>query len=114
MYSLLGLAHLLIAIMAAPITVYVFLLVVPAWAVWLGIRMRRGDRGVTHAVRRTHYALLLVALLLISYGVVALRAAEESARSGGGLLGGFGMIPIAIGVSLALFSILTLVLTNRR
>jgi hypothetical protein len=42
-------------------------------------------------VRRTHYVFLAVDGLLIWYGFWMLRAAEESARHGGGLLGGLGL-----------------------
>ena len=41
-----------------------------------------------------------------------LRAAEESAARGGGLLGGLGLIPIGLGVFLGCFSILTLVVAR--
>lgn len=48
--------------------------------------------------------------LLIWHGVWARRAAAESAARGGGLLGGFGLLPIALGCGLALFSVIVLML----
>jgi hypothetical protein len=111
----LAVAHILIAILLAPITVFAPpLLLGPAWAIWLGVRLWRHDPGVIGTLRRTHYGFLVLDGLLITYGFMALRAAEESAKRGGGLLGGFGLIPIVIGVSLGLFSILTLLLIVRR
>ena len=43
-------------------------------------------------------ALFLMAALLIAYGIFALRAAERSAAHGGGLLGGFGILPLGLGI----------------
>jgi hypothetical protein len=115
MYRALAVAHIVIAILLAPITVFAPpLLAGPAWAIWLGVRLWRSEPGVIRTLRRTHYTFLVLDALLISYGFMALRAAEESAKRGGGLLGGFGLIPILIGVVLAMFSILTLLLTRRR
>jgi hypothetical protein len=44
--------------------------------------------------------VLVVAALLGAYGVFALRAAKQSAARGGGLLGAFGLLPLALGVVL--------------
>ena len=51
-------------------------------------------------LRRTHVVLLVVATLLGAYGLFALRAAQQSAAKGGGLLGAFGLLPLALGVML--------------
>ena len=64
-------------------------------------------------MRRTHVVFLAIDALLIWYGFWMLQAAEESAARGGGLLGGLGIIPIALGIVLALFSVVTLVLIRR-
>jgi len=42
--------------------------------------------------------VIFCALLLCAYGWMAYRAAEQSAASGGGLLGGYGVIPLALGL----------------
>lgn len=73
--------------------------------------MWRGDPTVIQPLRRTHYVFLAIDAVMIVYGLLALKAAEESAKRGGGLLGGFGIIPIAIGSVLAVFSIIVLACT---
>ena len=80
----------------------------PVWAVVLGVRMWQRHPNAGRAVRRTHAAFLVIDALLIWYGVWALRAGAESAARGGGLLSGFGIIPIALGCGLAFFSVIVL------
>lgn len=87
------------------------LLAGPVWAVVLGVRMWQRRPNVGRSLRRTHAAFLAIDALLIAYGMWALRAGAESAARGGGLLSGFGIIPIALGCGLALFSVIVLVLT---
>ena len=87
------------------------LLAGPVWAVVLGVRMWKRQPSVGRALRRTHAVFLAIDALLICYGVWALRAAAESAARGGGLLGGFGLIPIVLGSGLALVSVIVLLLT---
>jgi hypothetical protein len=99
----------LFALVAAPI-----LLIGPIWGVMLGIRLWRGDGTVLAAVRWTHVIYLGIDALLMAYGAFALRAAEQSAARGGGLMGGFGLMPLGAGILLAGFSILTLALARPR
>ena len=118
MLRALAVAHIVIAIVLIPMTLFPLtlapvLLIGPVWSIRLGLRMWRREPGVVRTLRRTHYTFLVVDGLLIWWGFAALRAAEESAKRGGGLLGGFGLIPIGVGVTLALFSIVTLLLTLR-
>ena len=118
MLRALAVAHIVIAMVLMPMTLFPLilaplLLIGPVWSVRLGLRMWRREPGVVRTLRRTHYAFLAIDAGLIWWGIVALGAAEESARRGGGLLGGFGLIPIGIGATLALFSVVTLLLTVR-
>lgn len=64
------------------------------------------------ALRRTHWAFLLIDVLLVAYGIFALRAAERSAARGGGLLGGIGLVPLGLGMVMALFSGVTLLIAR--
>jgi hypothetical protein len=45
-------------------------------------------------------------------GLFALRAAERSAARGGGLLGDFGLLPLGLGIVMACFSGVTLVMAR--
>jgi len=115
MYRALAVAHILIAILLVPaalfpLTLAPVMLIGPVWATRLGVRMWRREAAIARTVRRTHYVFLAVDGLLIWYGFWMLRAAEESARHGGGLLGGLGLIPIVTGGALAAFSSMTLLL----
>ena len=85
----------------------------PVWAVVLGVRMWKRHPNTGRALRRTHAVFLVIDALLIWYGVWALRAGAESAARGGGLLSGFGVIPIVLGCGLALFSLTVLLLTRK-
>jgi hypothetical protein len=85
----------------------------PLWAVVLGVRMWRRQPNVGRALRRTHAAFLVIDMLLIWYGTWALRAGAESAARGGGLLSGFGVVPIVLGCVLAMFSLAVLLLTRK-
>lgn len=55
----------------------------------------------------------VVGVLLIGYGAFALDAAEKSARSGGGLLGAFGFVPMAFGAYLVVASLVTIGMLRR-
>jgi len=118
MLRILAVAHIVIAIllmplMLFPLTLAPIMLIGPVWAILLARRLWKRDPTVIRALRRTHAVFLAIDALLIWYGIWMLRAAEESARRGGGLLGGLGVIPIGLGVFLAVFSAVTLLLTSR-
>ena len=107
-----AIAILLVPLMLFPITLAPIMLIGPAWAILLARRLWRRDPTVIRTLRRTHVVFLVIDALLIWYGVWMLRAAEESAARGGGLLGGLGLIPIGLGALLGCFSILTLVVAR--
>jgi hypothetical protein len=108
-----AIATLLIPLSLSPLPLAPIMLIGPVWAILLARRMWRHEPDAIRALRRTHFVFLGIDALLIWYGFWMLRAAEESARRGGGLLGGLGVIPIGIGVFLALFSAVTLLLMSR-
>jgi len=109
-----AIAILLMPLMLFPLTLAPIMLIGPVWAILLARRLWRRDPTVIRAVRRTHVVFLAIDALLIWYGIWMLKAAEESAARGGGLLGGLGVIPIGLGIVLALFSVVTLVLIRHR
>lgn len=116
MLRVLAVAHIVIALGLIPVAAITLVaaplfLIGPIWALLLARRMWRRDPTVLRALRRTHAVFLLIDALMIAYGVWMLRAAAESAARGGGLLGGTGIIPIALGVVLAMFSAITLTCT---
>lgn len=78
------------------------------WLVVLGFRLWRPDPKVRTALRVTHTVLGPLAVLLVVYGWFCLHAARRSAEAGGGLLGGFGLIPIVMGVLAGALSIVSL------
>ena len=113
----LALAHIALSILLMPFTLFPIplapiMLIAPVWTVLLARRMWRLDLSVLPTLRRTHVVFLLIDALLIWYGLWMLRAAAESAARGGGLLGGIGVIPIALGIVLGCFSLFTLVFTR--
>jgi hypothetical protein len=114
----LAVAHVVIAVLLIPlslfpITLAPIMLIGPVWAILLARRMWRRDPTVIRALRRTHVAFLVIDALLVWYGVWMLEAAEASAARGGGLLGGVGLIPLGLGIVLALFSGVTFFVTRR-
>ena len=116
MLRILAVAHIVIAIllmplMLFPLTLAPIMLIGPVWAILLARRLWRRDPTVIRALRRTHAVFLAIDALLIWYGIWMLRAAEESAKRGGGLLGGLGLIPILLGCVLAAFSLMVLACT---
>jgi hypothetical protein len=116
MIAVLAVAHVVIAvvlILLSALTIWSFplFLIGPVWAILLARRMWRRDPTVVRSLRRTHAVFLGIDALMIAYGFWMLKAAEESAKRGGGLLGGLGIIPIVIGGVLAAFSIITLIVT---
>jgi hypothetical protein len=106
-----GLLLLPVALVSAGILAPI-LLVGPIWGIVLGFRLWRSGAEVFAALRRTHWTFLLIDGLLVAYGIFALRAAERSAAQGGGLLGGFGLLPLGLGIVMACFSGVTLVMAR--
>jgi hypothetical protein len=116
MIAALAVAHIVIAIvlmLLSVVTIWAFplFLIGPVWAILLARRMWRRDPTVVRSLRRTHAVFLGIDAVMIAYGVWMLKAAEESAKRGGGLLGGLGIIPIGLGCILAVFSIIVLACT---
>ncbi len=74
----------------------------PLWIIYLGFRLWRPTERVIVLLKKTHAISLVAAGILCAYGIFALRAAERSAAEGGGLLGAFGLIPLAQGCILGL------------
>lgn len=109
----LAIFHIAIGVLLLPLTLGAgiaapILMAGPVWGIVLGFRLWKPRPGLFGTLRRTHYAYLLVDVLAIWYGISALQAAERSAARGGGLLGGFGLIPLGLGIGLACFSVITL------
>jgi hypothetical protein len=107
-----GLLLLPVALVSAGILAPI-LMVGPIWGIVLGVRLWRSGSDVFAALRRTHWTFLVIDGLLVAYGIFALRAAERSAAHGGGLLGGIGLLPLGLGMTMACFSGVTLVVTRR-
>jgi hypothetical protein len=117
MHRALAVAHFVIAILLIPVSLFPItlapiMLLGPAWVILLARRLWRRDPTVIATLRRTHLVFLAIDALLIWYGIWMLKAAEASAARGGGLLGGLGLIPLGLGIVLALFSGVTLFLTR--
>jgi hypothetical protein len=64
------------------------------------MNMRKPQDLVIATARWALRIALMTAVLLVAYGLFALRAAERSAAAGGGLLGGFGFLPLGLGIVL--------------
>ena len=113
-FRILGVIHVIVGILLLPLTLFFGLLLVPillpgpVWFVILGVRLWRPTARVGVWLRRTHFVGVTVAALLCAYGVFALRAAERSAAAGGGLLGGFGLIPLGLGAILGATAVTSL------
>ena len=118
MLRALAVAHIVLAILLAPMTLAAGLLapvfvIGPAWGAMLGVRLWKLAPNVIVQLRRTHAVFLAVDVVIIWTGFWMLEAGERSAARGGGLLSGIGALPIALGVFLACFSLVTLALTWR-
>jgi hypothetical protein len=115
----LAIGHIAIGVLLLPLTlagglVAPILMAGPVWGIVLGFRLWQPRPETYVALRRTHWAFLAIDALLIWLGVWMLQAAERSAARGGGLLGGIGFLPIGLGIGLACFSLVTLVLARTR
>ncbi len=110
----LGVAHIIVAIILLPgnlfLSVFSIPIVLPAqiWLTILGIRLWRPNTKLQTALRRTHYVLAPFAILLVIFGFLAIRNANRSAETGGGLLGAFGLIPITMGFFAGTLSLVSL------
>jgi len=118
MLRALAAAHIVLAILIAPMTLAAGLLapvfiIGPVWGALLGVRLWKRAPNAIEQLRRTHFAYLAVDAFLIGLGFWMLDAGAQSAARGGGLLSGIGILPIGIGAFLACFSILTLAVTWR-
>jgi len=85
--------------------------------IWLGIlgfRLWNPNIKILRALRITHFVLLPFAVLLITFGLSALRAAERRAATGGGLMGGFGYIPIIMELFAGALSVVSLWISYSR
>lgn len=117
-WRILGTVHILMGLLLLPICMVLGLLLTPVlalgalWIVVLGVRLWRPSVRVGVLVWRTYRVALVLAALLCVYGIYALRAAEQSAAAGGGLLGAFGLLPLATGVLLAGTAVVSLWLTR--
>ena len=118
MLRALAVGHIVIGLLLLPVALVSggvlapLLMVGPFWGIVLGVRLWRSGVEVFTALRRTHWAFLVIDGLLAAYGIFALRAAERSAAQGGGLLGGFGLLPLGLGIVMACFSGVTLVMVR--
>ena len=101
---ILGVAHIAVAIVLLPATFFlgcISMFVVPPALIWLGIlgiQLWQSDRRHLMVLRYTHLTLGPFAILLVVYGIFALRAGQRSAEAGGRLLSTFGVIPIVMGL----------------
>jgi hypothetical protein len=115
---IIAIGHIVIGVLLAPVALVFggilapIFIVGPIWGIVLGARLWRSGAEVFAALRRTHWTFLAIDVLLVAYGIFALRAAERSAAHGGGLLGGVGLIPLGLGVAMASFSGVTLVVAR--
>ena len=116
----LGVAHIVIGVLLLPCAAFFGFMVAPVlalgplWIAVLGFRLWNANDRVLSALRKTHTASVVMAVLMITYGFLALRAAERSAATGGGLLGGFGILPIGFGILLGSLAGLSLFLARSR
>ena len=119
MFRVLAIGHIAIGVLLLPVVLLFggilapILMIGPVWGIVLGVRLWRSPFERLAALRRTHWMFLLIDGLLVAYGIFALRAAERSAAHGGGLLGGIGLVPFGLGMMMACFSGVTLVVTRR-
>jgi hypothetical protein len=117
-YRFLGVLHFVVGFLLLPLSLLFGFLALPLvmlgplWILVLGFLLFRGGGDIRNWIRRTHIVALGFAILLCGHGVLSLQAAARSAEGGGGLLGGYGLIPIAFGLLLGLTSIVSLVLTR--
>jgi hypothetical protein len=83
------------------------------WLIVLGFRCWRPTGSLCFVLRVTHVITLSVGCLLCIYGVFALEAAARSDAAGGGLLGGFGLLPLGLGIALGVVGLAGLYLSTK-
>lgn len=81
------------------------------WAVAAVFLMATRSRAGLLLVRAANALAILCGVALCLLGVYWIRAAEESARHGGGIMGGLGAIPVALGVLVGAAAVVSLALT---
>lgn len=119
-FRALGVAHVLTGALLLPCAAFFGLIAAPIlalgplWIIYLGARLWKPNDRLLATLRTTHSVTLVIATLMVAYGIFALRAAERSAAAGGGLLGGFGFLPIALGILVGGVAGLSLLLVRRR
>jgi len=98
-FRALAFGHIVIGVLLLPIALLSGgilgpLMAGPIWGIVLGVRLWQRGTEMFTILRRTHWAFLLIDVLLAACGIFALRAAERSAARGGGLLGGIGAVQV--------------------
>jgi hypothetical protein len=107
LHILSGLLSLLVAV-AFVMTLTPLAVLGPVWFIVLGAWLWRPAREIFIWLRRTHLVVIPMAVMQVIYGLFSLRAAEESAARGGGLLGPIGLFPLGFGVWFTLLAALAL------
>lgn len=80
----------------------------PAWVLAMALRAFRPlTPAAVSTLRWTSIFEIACGLVLGISGVQALRAAERSAAQGGGLLGAFGLLPLALGVLVGILGLVS-------
>ena len=117
-FRILGVTHFIVGFLLFPYSlvfgfpVALLFAVGPLWIMALGVLLWRPSPRVLSLLRRTHIIGAVIAVLLSVHGIQALRAAARSAAEGGGLLGGYGLIPIALGLLLGTSSMVSLIVAR--
>jgi hypothetical protein len=112
-------AQILLGILLLPFSMFFgsiaapVLALVPIWIIVRGCLMWRPRAGSVAVTRRIAWVSLVFGIVASAYGLFALRAAARSAAAGGGLLGAFGLLPLALGLAIACLAGISLALTGR-
>jgi hypothetical protein len=105
-FRVLAVVHIFVGLLLLPLSAAFGLILTPIvalgplWIVILGVLLWRPTVRKGILLRWTHIVGVVVAALLCTHGILALRAAERSSAEGGGLMGAYGLIPVAFGVLL--------------
>src|SRR5262249_30224360 len=107
----LGVAHILVGVAsfvpAAMYALFMFapLALGPIWFCVLGVWLWRPTQRLSSALLATHLVISVFAILNVVFGIGALHGGGSSAAKGGGLLGGYGWLPISCGVALLILAV---------